>query len=39
MKYFNKTRTTEDKANQREMMAELKKQTTLLEQLVKNQKK
>ena len=39
MKYFNKTRTTEDKANQREMMAELKKQTTLLEQLVKKQQK
>ena len=39
MKYFNKTRTTEDKANQRDMMAELKKQTALLEQLVKKQQK
>ena len=39
MKYFNKTRTIEDKANQREMMAELKKQTALLEQLVKKQQK
>lgn len=34
MKYYNKTRTIEDKQNQREMMAELKKQTHLLEKIL-----
>ena len=38
MKYFNKTRTIEEKANQRELIAELKKQTVLLEKLLENKK-
>jgi hypothetical protein len=33
-KYFNKTRTLEDKENQRELLAELKKNNTLLEQIL-----
>ena len=39
MKYFNKTRTIEEKANQRELIAELKKQTLLLEKLLEKQEK
>lgn len=38
MKYFNKTRTVEEKANQREIITELKKQTFLLEKLLENKK-
>ena len=38
MKYFNKTRTIEEKANQRELIAELKKQTAQLEKLLENKK-
>jgi hypothetical protein len=34
MKYFNKTRTVEEKANQREIITELKKQTGILNQLL-----
>jgi hypothetical protein len=34
MKYFNKTRTIEEKANQREIMTELKAQTELLTQIL-----
>jgi hypothetical protein len=34
MKYFNKTRTVEEKANQREIITELKKQTVILNQLL-----
>lgn len=39
MKYFNKTRTIEEKSNQREIMTELKKQTSLLEKLLEKQEK
>ena len=39
MKYYNKTRTIEDKQNQREMMGELKKQTHLLEKIYEELKK
>lgn len=39
MKYYNKTRTIEDKQNQREMMGELKKQTLLLEKIYDELKK
>ena len=39
MKYFNKTRTIEEKSNQREIMTELKKQTALLEKLLEKQEK
>jgi len=38
MKYFNKTRTVEEKTNQREIITELKKQTSLLEKLLENKK-
>jgi hypothetical protein len=39
MKYFNKTRTIEEKSNQREIMAELKAQTELLKQILQNLEK
>lgn len=32
--YFNKTRTVEDKTTQRELLAEMKKNNTLLEQIL-----
>ena len=39
MKYFNKTRTTEEKSNQREIMIELKKQTEILTQILQKLEK
>jgi hypothetical protein len=39
MKYFNKTRTIEEKSNQREIMTELKKQTEILQKLLEKQEK
>ncbi|MEK9608694.1 MAG: hypothetical protein VW058_03355 [Flavobacteriaceae bacterium] len=38
-KYFNNTRTVEDKRTQRQILDELKKQTALLEALVAQTKK
>lgn len=39
MKYFNKTRTIEEKANQRELISELKAQTELLKQILQKLEK
>ena len=39
MKYFNKTRTIEQKQNDREVLSQLTKQNELLEQILKELKK
>jgi len=39
MKYFNKTRTIEEKANQRELITELKNQTKILTQILQKLEK
>ncbi len=39
MKYFNKTRTIEEKANQRDLISELKNQTEILTKILQKLEK